>query len=254
MTAQPSRGMIDPPTVSVSPTKGASRPRPVPPAAPPKSSWFARMFGSMKPAAAPRPADDDDALFEFSSEVAPFAAGTATVAPVASPTTSRGTIALIVVGAVVVTAAATFGLTRLKLTSFTTTAATGKVTVTTRPAAAEVLVDGQPHGLTPLTLSIAAGEHSLAIRSGGVERVLPLTVAAGADIVRDLELPALAAAPVTGVLSVVTDPIGARVSVDGRSVGVSPATVDALSPGEHNVIVTSDTGSSERTVTVGAGR
>jgi PEGA domain len=211
------------------------------------------MLGSTPKPPAPRPANDDDALFEFSSEAAPVAVATAPAAP-AAPPKPGGRLGVIVITAVVVTAAATYGLTRLKLPSFGGGAASGKLTVTTRPEGADVLVDGQPRGVTPLTLALPPGEHSLAIRSGGVERLLPLTVAAGADIVRDLEMPALSPVSVTGVLSVVTDPPGARVSVDGRQVGVSPATVERLSAAEHTVVVASDTGSAERTVTIGAGR
>jgi PEGA domain len=187
MTPQPSRGMIDPPTSSVSASKPAAapRPRPVPAAAPVEPSWFARMLGSTPKPPAPRPANDDDALFEFSSEAAPVAVATAPAAP-AAPPKPGGRLGVIVITAVVVTAAATYGLTRLKLPSFGGGAASGKLTVTTRPEGADVLVDGQPRGVTPLTLALPPGEHSLAIRSGGVERLLPLTVAAGADIVRDL--------------------------------------------------------------------
>jgi serine/threonine-protein kinase len=51
----------------------------------------------------------------------------------------------------------------------------------------------------------------------------------------------------------VTDPPGARVSVDGKARGTSPITVTDLTPADHKVTVTSDTASAERTITVTAG-
>jgi serine/threonine-protein kinase len=60
-------------------------------------------------------------------------------------------------------------------------------------------------------------------------------------------------AVVVGRVSVVTDPPGARVSVDGKARGTSPITVIDLTPADHKVTVTSDTGSAERTITVTAG-
>jgi hypothetical protein len=54
-------------------------------------------------------------------------------------------------------------------------------------------------------------------------------------------------------LSVVTDPPGARVAVDGKPRGTSPITVADLAASEHKVTVTGDAGSVERTVAVTAG-
>ena len=64
-----------------------------------------------------------------------------------------------------------------------------------------------------------------------------------------------AAEPVAlvGRLSVVTDPPGARVTVDGRPRGTSPVTVADLTAEDHKVTVTNDAGSVERTVAVAAG-
>src|SRR5258706_5727442 len=56
-----------------------------------------------------------------------------------------------------------------------------------------------------------------------------------------------------GRVSVVTDPPGARVAVDGKARGTSPITLVDLTPADHKVTVTSDTGSAERTVAVTAG-
>jgi len=57
----------------------------------------------------------------------------------------------------------------------------GNLTIDTRPAGSDVLIDGARRGATPLTLALAPGAHTITIRSGADERVVPLTIAAGAE-------------------------------------------------------------------------
>lgn len=63
---------------------------------------------------------------------------------------------------------------------------------------------------------------------------------------------ATAAATTTGRLEIASDPVGARVTVDGTARGETPLTL-ALSPGEHAIVLTSGTTTTRRTVTVAAG-
>jgi len=44
-------------------------------------------------------------------------------------------------------------------------------------------------------------------------------------------------AATTGSLLVDSRPAGAEVTIDGRAVGVTPTTIDDLSPGEHRVVL-----------------
>jgi PEGA domain-containing protein len=74
------------------------------------------------------------------------------------------------------------------------------------------------------------------------------------DVTRDVDLPRDVAAPAPAArLSIVTDPAGARVEVDGRAHGVSPVVIDGLAASEHRITVTSDGGSAQRTITVANG-
>ena len=129
----------------------------------------------------------------------------------------------------------------------------GNLTINTRPIDAEVLIDGTRRGTTPLTLSLTPGTHTITVRSAGDERIVPLTIASGAEVSHYFEMKPAEPAVVVGRVSVVTDPPGARVSVDGKARGTSPITVTDLTPADHKVTVTSDTGSAERTITVTAG-
>ena len=130
----------------------------------------------------------------------------------------------------------------------------GQLAIETRPGGAEVIVDGQSRGISPLTLSLAPGAHSIIVRRGSDERVVPLNVTAGAQVTQYFDMePSTAPVPPKGRVSVATDPSGARVSIDGQPHGLSPVTVPDLPVGDHSVTVTGPTGSAERIVAVEAG-
>jgi serine/threonine-protein kinase len=130
---------------------------------------------------------------------------------------------------------------------------TGNLTIDTRPAGSQVLIDGQGRGVTPLTLALEPGAHTITVRNAGDERVVPLTIAAGAEVSQYYEMKVVEPAIVAGSLSIATDPPGARVAVDGKPRGNSPITVADLAAEPHKVTVTNDIGSVERTVAVTAG-
>jgi eukaryotic-like serine/threonine-protein kinase len=78
--------------------------------------------------------------------------------------------------------------------------------------------------------------------------------AAPAPVAPDIDAPRrIAPAAPSGRLSVVTDPAGARVEIDGQPRGVSPVAIDGLSVSEHRIRVTADERTIERTVTVADG-
>ncbi len=115
----------------------------------------------------------------------------------------------------------------------------GTLAVQTNPSGVAVFVDGVAHGNTPARISVPAGSHILELRGRGVPRVVPVQVAAGAELSQYLELPAT---PSTGSLLVQSDPAGARVAIDGVEHGVAPVSVADLPPGEHEVILTGSAG------------
>lgn len=127
---------------------------------------------------------------------------------------------------------------------------TGTLIVQSNPAGVQVFVDGVDRGMTPARLSVPPGAHILELRGRGVPRVIPLQVAAGAQISQYLEI---ADTPTTGKLQVQSEPVGAKVTIDGTPRGVAPVTVSDLTPGDHEVILQSDTGSARHVVTIQAG-
>jgi eukaryotic-like serine/threonine-protein kinase len=221
-------------------------------------AWVGRVLRPLKAQAASSSNVESDPLLAFASETEPQAPAVPVLPKQEAPTRPLRALraaVLVPIGiAIVVTALATVGLTRLiAWRSAAAAPKTGSVTVLTRPAGAQVTIDDAPRGITPLTLSLEPGPHTVKVRLGQEERAIPVTVTTGADIVRDLEMQAATAKAVAAQMSVTTDPPGARVTIDGTHSGTSPVTVDGLAPGEHTVAVASATGSAEKKVTLTAG-
>jgi len=128
---------------------------------------------------------------------------------------------------------------------------TGTVVVTTNPPGAQVVLDGKAQGVSPTTLTVAAGAHLLELRGAGEPRTMSLDVAAGAQLSQYIELAKGSLA--VGSLQVRTEPAGAEVSVDGVARGASPVIVTDLAPGEHTVALKGENGTTRQTVTVEAG-
>jgi len=129
--------------------------------------------------------------------------------------------------------------------------APGILIVNTNPAGGAVVLDGERRGTAPLTLEVLAGQHVLEVLGEGEPRRIPLTIAAGATMSQHIELPVARAR--AGQLHVQSEPSGARVTVDGVSVGVAPLTVEGLAPGLHAVALADDAGSVTHNVLVEAG-
>jgi PEGA domain-containing protein len=230
----------------------------------PKRRWFGTVGAMLRLRASTQRSTESDAneLFAFPSEsagttrrgTASSAGGprAAQVAPIPKPA-FKSIKAIAVSGvliAAVVVGSAFFWLRGLPLTALRAEAPrTGRVTLETQPAGSEVVVDGEPRGTTPLTLALAPGAHTIAIRHGHDERVVPLTIAAGAEITQYFEMKAQPIEQL-GRPSVITEPSGAKVAIDGHARGVSPLVVSDLGAGEHTVTVAGDGASAERRIVV----
>ena len=127
----------------------------------------------------------------------------------------------------------------------------GTLTVQSNPSGVPIDVDGKASGMTPATLSLEAGTHTILLRNGGEPRTVSVTVAAGAQISQYFEL--AKTRPTSGGLIVRTEPAGAQVSIDRVPQGASPVTAASLAPGDHTVVVSADGVSVEQIVTVEAG-
>jgi hypothetical protein len=208
--------------------------------------WLNRLLRRVRTKAA------TDPLLEFQSEVERAAEVIAAPRPRRMPR-------VLAAAAVLLLVASGFGAWRSGLfaarLSGTNAGGAGSVlSVTTQPAGLQVVIDGVSRGATPLTLNIVAGSHTLSVRSGSQERTMTINATPGAEIVRDIEFSSAPALATVGSISVVSDPPGAQVVVDGQAYGASPIAVSSLAAGTHTVVVSNAHGSAERTIDLRGGQ
>jgi hypothetical protein len=126
----------------------------------------------------------------------------------------------------------------------------GTVHVDSKPVGAQVKIDGQPKGATPLSVQLSAGTHVMELSVGGEPRVIPITVNSGESLGQYVEL---AGAPATGRLGVSSSPAGAAILIDGQPRGVSPAELSDLAAGDHELILDLNGARTRQPVTIAAG-
>ncbi len=126
----------------------------------------------------------------------------------------------------------------------------GTLVVDSTPPGSEVLLDGERRGLTPLTLTVTPGAHTLELRWRQRTRTFSLDVAPGAEMTQTLDWGQMVD---TGGLRVTSDPSGAQVIVDGRLRGQTPLALSELRVGRHTVVVRAETGTVTERVSVHAG-
>jgi formylglycine-generating enzyme required for sulfatase activity len=99
---------------------------------------------------------------------------------------------------------------------------------------AEVFVDGESVGTTPLTqLELAAGEHTLVVRKDRYESVETTLAMEGRSTSQALSVELL---PAWATVNLSTTPPGATLTVDGVDVGQTPLAAEILE-GKHEVVV-----------------
>ena len=158
-----------------------------------------------------------------------------------------------IVASIAVLAVTTAGLfaARQRFSPAAAPVTTGTVTVNTDPPGAEVLIDGTARGRSPISLSLAAGAHTLVVKGAGEPRTIPIAITAGAEVSQYLELPKADSG--FGQLQVRSEPAGARISIDGTPVGKTPLTIVEIAPGEHTITLEGDLGSVTQKVMIEAG-
>jgi formylglycine-generating enzyme required for sulfatase activity len=120
------------------------------------------------------------------------------------------------------------------LGTLTLTPAAGVLELASRPSGANVTVDGEFRGQTPLTLELTPDRaHEIALSRPGYRRYRgSITLAAGASEQRDLRLE-----PRLGEVVLEVDPPEAELRIDGEPVGTGSRTV-SLPEVEHEIVAT----------------
>lgn len=180
--------------------------------------------------------------------------------------------------AAVLAVVATAGLVSFKYAMGDAAPEMATLSVHSNPSGVPVFVDGVERGVTPVTVTLAPGAHILELRRG-VPRVIPLTLAAGAEVSQYLEFseaplsesiaaapapeptpppaPAVStpSAPLAGWISVKL-PFALEIYEDGRMLGTTEAERVMLAAGTHELEFVNQTLGLRltRTVTITPGR
>lgn len=110
----------------------------------------------------------------------------------------------------------------------------GNITITSEPAGAKVLINGEQIGITPLKREYPDGEYKLTLQcSNYLDLNTTIAVRKGSDIKRNYKLNLL-----PGSFKIVTNPAGAKVSFGGKFVGNSPVTItDQVANQYHHLVI-----------------
>ena len=125
----------------------------------------------------------------------------------------------------------------------------GTLVVESSPPGAQVEIDGKQRGTTPAALELPPGSHEVALTRRGITRRFKVSVRAGEQTKQTLDWSIVREA---GSLAVSTEPTGAKVSVDGKAVGVTPLTIPDLPAGRRRVVLEGPGGTIRREVTIEA--
>ena len=159
-----------------------------------------------------------------------------------------------VVGVVVLSTAAVIGLRGGG-------ASNASIQIQSEPVGIQVRINGDVRGRTPLALALAPGAYEVVLGDGDSAERRQVVLGDGEKsslhyVLRDAAPEAAAAAsavPVTSALSVVTEPAGGAVSIDGVDRGTAPVVVEHLSAGDHRLVVRNQGAVYQRAVTLQAG-
>ncbi|MBN1340086.1 MAG: PEGA domain-containing protein, partial [Bacteroidales bacterium] len=125
---------------------------------------------------------------------------------------------------------------------------TGSADVVSNPPKASVSLNGKNYGTTPVTLNnLLIGEYTLTLEKQGFGTVTKkITITSGGSTMISETLPA-------GMeVTIASDPSGARLEVDGKEQGHTPATL-TLGFGTHNIRLTNNSKVVQEAITVTQG-
>ena len=122
-----------------------------------------------------------------------------------------------------------------------------RVSLTTNPSGATVIVDGRDRGVTPVTLyDLEPGRHLVKLRLAGYDESVRYVDTRKSPIVQQNTV----LEETKGLLLLKTEPEGADVQVDGASVGQTPRLVACLSVGGVHQVRLRKAGYLDQTISV----
>ena len=138
-----------------------------------------------------------------------------------------------------IAALAVFALAWFRPTVASAVPRNGILAVESEPNGAAVVVDGEPRGTTPASLTLPVGSHRLLVRRGERSQELSVTVVQNASVVHHFTWPSEPAKTI-GNLRIISEGSQGSVTVDGVRRGRTPLSVNGLTAGDHDVAVSLD--------------
>jgi hypothetical protein len=111
----------------------------------------------------------------------------------------------------------------------------GEINIVTNPSGVEVLIDGKSYGPSPVSASLAPGNHTYTVKPPGAAPYENTFTLKGRQILT--KKLTLGAAVTTGIVEVRTIPPGATVLADGSPVSGQTPTSFRLSVGAHTLVI-----------------
>ncbi|MGC4082477.1 MAG: PEGA domain-containing protein [Vicinamibacterales bacterium] len=214
-------------------------------APPPPAAWSQPPLATPATASAP-PATIAPAIAEslFERVADPIEVEVST--PLLTRTWVRAALALAAVAVLAVGAL----LIRARVGSLRSVPATGTAVLESDPPGAAIVIDGTGVGVTPLSLALPVGQHTIEFKLKSATRKQTIAIAKGAQTAMtiDWNIKPL------GSLRVEARPGPARVLVDGKERGTAPVTLTDLAVGAHTVQIETAEGSVRRRVEIAEGR
>ena len=174
-----------------------------------------------------------DSLDAFSSEQSGDASAAST-----DSSSRRRTNGFLAIPLVIVAVAGVGGYFVQKWRPLPVEAAAASLTIESDPAGAEVVADGVRQGTTPLTLTVAPGDHVLEVVSAGRRKTLRARARAGAAVVHHVEFESPSPAPATPAVKPIARqpvaPVARAAQGPGWLTVKSPVPLDVL---ERNEVI-----------------
>ena len=118
------------------------------------------------------------------------------------------------------------------------TVGTGQVEITSDPSGARITIDGARRGVTPLTLPLAPGQHTVLVSDGTTNVTRTVNVAAGAT---SSVVAALAPAGTVAGWMTITAPFELQVLEGGNLLGTTSTPKLMLTAGHHDLVLRNTT-------------
>lgn len=112
----------------------------------------------------------------------------------------------------------------------------GTITVDSYPSQADVYINGEHIGTTPLSKSLKIGKYIVEVKKEGYKvysKEIEIKIGKETIVIANLER-------MVGGLSIKTEPDGANVYIDGKNYGTTPIEIYDIEIGKHEVLITKE--------------